>query len=397
MEDEIYCTFDDSDKGEVLGEEILVEELEETDKVFLGEVLKDFFPSETEEYYIKDNHYMVKIPLTGEYFPMPDNNLAWCADFYFPHYVANFEYLSNFGIRYKRYYEICIEILHPYYRGYDRKAWEKCPLKFQIDSTRVEVGGMSKLFFAVVKHGSFISLTNQQGEIKYPTIKILLGEGKDYQEEVIKILFYLNTYYFKNTQFKAKLRDLYLFENFLNEYNDSDPYDICSEKLREMGREERDFISVEPLILWYNACVEEGVQKFLSLYRILEFFMQRAILNTIRMVRYDTDISEQSLYKIFNLRYEEKQLANLIEDVLDEECKRRIANLLIRGKLTSKGDTSNISSLLYNFRNSLVHAKENELDKTKLPNPFEVDNFVDQWIRVVEIIAFECIQKYNRK
>lgn len=55
MEDEIYCTFDDSDKGEVLGEEILVEELEETDKVFLGEVLKDFFPAETEEYYIKDN------------------------------------------------------------------------------------------------------------------------------------------------------------------------------------------------------------------------------------------------------------------------------------------------------------------------------------------------------
>ncbi|MBD9177653.1 MAG: hypothetical protein EGP82_00485, partial [Odoribacter splanchnicus] len=332
-----------------------------------------------------------------DYFPMPDNNLEWFHNFYFPGGIDDLEYIADAGIRYKNYYEICIKISHPSYGGYAKEAWKKCPLKFQIDSTRIEVGTMSKFLFSLIRYAASISLIDQNKEIEYSTIKILLGEGKDYQAEVIKVLFYLNTYYFKDTQFEAKLVKLYLFDNWGDEYDARDPFDIYPEHLRKIERQEKDFISVEPLNLYYNAHIEKGEQKFLSLYRILEFFMQRAILNKIQTIRYDTNISEDSLDKMLNLRYEEKQLANLIEDVLDKAHKQKVVDLAIDNKLIKEGYISNISSSLYNFRNSLVHAKENELEKTKFPNPFEVNHLVDKWISVIEIISLECIRKYNQK
>lgn len=392
MEDEIY-----TDEDFFIEEDNISEEIEVDNTILLGEVLKNFFPEESEEHYIKDNHYMVKVPLLEDYVSMPDNSLEWFHNFYFPRVIDDLEYIADVGIRYRNYYEVCIKISHPYYGSHNKKAWKKCPLKFQIDSTKIEVGAMSKLLFSLIRYGASISLIDQNKEIEYSTIKMLVDEGKDYQAEVLKVIFYLNTYYFKDTQFETKLGKLYLFDDFWNDYDNRDPSDIYPEHLRKIERQEKDFISIEPLNLYYNAHVEKGEQKFLSLYRILEFFMQRAILNKIQTIRYDTNISENTLYKMLNLRYEEKQLANLIEDVLDKAHKQKVVDLAIDNKLIKEGCISNISSSLYNFRNSLVHAKESEIEKTKFPNPFEVNHIVDKWISVVEIISLECIRKYNQK
>lgn len=393
MEDEINI---DGDVNEdiFIEEDNISEEIEVT--IRLGQVLKDFFPEESEEHYIKDNHYMVKVPLLEDYLSMPDNDLEWVHNFYFPGGIDDLEYVADIGIRYKNYYEVCIKISHPSYGGYDKESWKKCPLKFRIGSTRIEVGPMSKLLFSLIRYEASISLIDQNKEIEFSTIKLLLDKRIDYQAEILKVLFYLNTHYFKHTQFDAKLVKLHLFDNWGDEYDASDPLDIYPEGLRKIERKEKDFISIEPLTLFYNAHVEKGEQKFLSLYRILEFFMQRAILNRIQTIRYDSNISEETLYKMLNLRYEEKQLANLIEDVLDENHKQRVIEFATNNKLIKESCASNIASSLYNYRNSLVHAKESELEKAKFPNPFKVNYTVNKWINVVKIISLECIRKYNQ-
>ncbi len=64
----------------------------------------------------------------------------------------------------------------------------------------------------------------------------------------------------------------------------------------------KDFENTEPLSLYSHAQTLSVDQKFLFLYRILEFFIYREEIIELREMRYDRNISEVDIMKRFELR-----------------------------------------------------------------------------------------------
>src|SRR5690606_9020222 len=99
---------------------------------------------------------------------------------------------------------------------------------------------------------------------------------------------------------------LNLFENDID--------DIFRKVKRRRTRTLKDLISKEPLVFYTQAVSLTGDEKFLCLYRIIEFFMYRARVNRIKEIRFNTSISDKELLMFFDHKDELSMLENLITE-----------------------------------------------------------------------------------
>ena len=83
---------------------------------------------------------------------------------------------------------------------------------------------------------------------------------------------------------------------------------------------------MEPLKLYNQAQLLNGDEKFLYLYRILEFFTLRARIRKLNEIRYDKNISDLLLLKTIDQKNEEMLLENLINEALNSKQKKRISH-----------------------------------------------------------------------
>ena len=341
----------------------------------------------------------VNVNLINEPIKIHSSQLDKICSYEKPDKIPSFKYLDSYGIKFKNYFEICINISHHEYTFMDESnEWRATPLKFKIGNNQFEIGPISNLMVLLTEP---IYSDNNIGFYdfdRFATIKLSLNDGLDYKEEFCKALYYLNSYYLKPIGFHATLMRL--------DSSDDDPLDILYENevedvfkkaSRKRNFKRKNFISIEPLNLYNEAMGKHGEQRFMLLYRILEFFISRAIKKKIVDMRYDTTISEEEILKAISLKNEEQQLSNLLKEVLTPSNKRRLSEFCNSNGLIDGSEFNKVCMSLYAYRNSLVHAKETEIERTSFPDPFEDKEHTNLWANIVDEIARKCIKKYNEE
>lgn len=157
---------------------------------------------------------------------------------------------------------------------------------------------------------------------------------------------------------------------------------------------DRDFRFTAP-INCFNGAMRSGnkLEKFLGLYKILEFFWNSALEEKIVKLRksklgdgpYARAIIELNLTREIN-RFE-LFLTELIDDDLKEFIEEDVG-------LTIKS-MSDFAKEIYDFRNSVVHAKQERIEE---PEPYEryKREFVNEsLLEAVEYLALKAIEKWG--
>ncbi len=308
---------------------------------------------------------------------------------------SGLNYIQHCGYIFKGFGEISISVFHPKYFFIDKaEEWIAKPLKFKIEKTKFEVGPASPLF-VLLNEPIYRDSDWQYDFQNFASIKVINTDKTDIKEDIIKALYYLNSHYLKPIGFAAKIYQMEIIEDDPLNLWENDIYDIFKKVNRVRTRTRANLISTEPLILYNQAQVTKGDEKFLYLYRILEFFMHRAKIRKVNELRFDTNVSDSQLLKIIELRNEEMQLANLLNETLTNNQKKKISRYAHHKGLIREDDFKYLAKALYKFRNSIVHAKEHQIEDTKIPDPFEQSYDVQPWIYIVDEIVIRCIRKYN--
>lgn len=312
--------------------------------------------------------------------------------------IRDFKYIATYGILYKEYAEIYLDIMHPNYEiltfHYEDETWPIPPLEFEIGNTTFIVGLASPLLVLLTEP------IYRDSDFSYnfhniTSMKIIIKDKNlDIQNEILKGLYYLNSFYLKPMQLCTKLKSI--------EFLVSDPLDLYSNKTVEdilqpikRTKIQKDLNSTEPLQLYNHALSCKNEEKFLFLYRVLEFFMHKARVENLKKIRIDMNITEDELIKIVEQRNEENQLSTLLIEAIPLNLKNKIIKYAQTHNLIKDNKYNSLVQALYKFRNSIVHAKEKEITRTTIPDPFNTNSVIDHWIVIVDEFAIKCIEKYN--
>lgn len=309
--------------------------------------------------------------------------------------IKGLKYFNNCGVISQNYGEIYLDIMHKddpsFGNFYD---WNDNKLVFDIGTKRFEVSCASPLFVLLTEP------IYRDSELLYDfenflTIKIFNTDENTLKDDLNKSLFYLNSFYLKPLEFVTKVNTLKC--NFDSELTEDYLFDKSEMLTRKRIRKRDDFEVIEPLSLYNRAQLQIGEVKFLYLYRILEFFMRRAQLLDIHEKRHDETIEDEELIKVFEKKGEQDRLRLLLNQVCRPTLKKRISNYAFSKKLIKNNDFSVIAKQMYGYRNSLVHAKEEAIMNTEIPDILECNSRDNFWVNIVELISLECIKKYNKK
>ena len=135
------------------------------------------------------------------------------------------------------------------------------------------------------------------------------------------------------------------------------------------------------------AASQSGDSRFLGFYRVLEYFFYRATVKEVDRARIDPAVATDTLIELARAQRELDQLKHLLRSTMTAGEKRAIVSLTARKGLVKKATLEHVAEALYSHRNSLVHAKESELARTRLPNPLSADSHQPLWDKFAEEVA----------
>jgi len=313
--------------------------------------------------------------------------------------IRKLKYHGDCGISFDNYSEYFITIEHPQYFFLDLPSdWpSSSPLKFRIGEVSVVVGDASPLIVLLMESHYRDSDVHPDGFNSFATIKLHGVEQKLSEACFHKALYYINSHYFKPVDLVASLKHLETdFDDPLGIfYGGTEPEEAFKKIIRKRIRTRDDFTNIEPLVLYNHACISAGNEAFISYYRVLEFFFIRAILNNIEVLRNDLSANSQDILDIASARNEEEQLRNLIANILTSSQKKKLFEYAKKQNLIKDSKLHDFVAGLYAFRNSLVHAKEKQLQKTTLPDPFMTSSNIKKWTYIVAVCAERAIRKFS--
>ncbi len=339
----------------------------------------------------------IPIPLINNSIKLHETQLVKLIQGSKPNRIPGFNYIDNYGFTYKNYYELFISIQSDDYAWFEGDQWKADPLKFKIADSQFEIGLFSSLMVLltepIYRDSDYYYDFNE-----FASIKMSIPKGADYKDEFTKGIFYLNSYYLKPISFYAQLKSIEFDDGDpLELFSRSDPESVFNVTTRKRNFKRKDFNKCEPLHLYNFATTTKGEQRFLSYYRVLEFFMDQALLMRANSIRYDKSISDEDLVTEIKIRNEQEQLNVLLKTILSTSKRSKLIDYCLHKGFIQVRRFDKICNELYKFRNSIVHAKERELINTRFPNPFEKDDRLMSWIYIVSEIAKECIMKLNSK
>ncbi|MBN2267656.1 MAG: hypothetical protein JW725_04970 [Candidatus Babeliaceae bacterium] len=307
---------------------------------------------------------------------------------------------EDYGITFGNYSEFFITISHPNYSWLNEKsAWPADkPLKFKIEEVFVTVSSASRLL-AMLTESHFRDSDYHQNDFTWFSSVSLIGAAKDQAKDFFhKAVYYLNAHYLRPLKIYANLLGISAhFEDPLGLYDGTNAEAAFKRLTRHRLRKRSDFHRKEPLILYNHACSASGTSQFLSFYRVLEFFFRRNILLEIEQYRKDLSYSAEDIFSLATSRNEPDQLSQLFKSILTSSQKKNLAEYAHRHGLIKGKTVNDLYKGLYSFRNSIVHAKEQDLNTTNLPDPFVIDEQLDRWIYIARECADSAIKRLNSK
>ena len=360
----------------------------------LEDYLKQFEDSDEFILEFQENGLSITFKNSEFKFSITDKDLEELA--YGTRFSKEITYHGSSGFSMKNYTEICISVNNPFFILMDSATeWRTEPLKYSIGNSLIEVSDASPLFVLlfepVYRDSDFLYDFNE-----FATIKIFSMNSKAAKSDFIKALYYLNSSFLKKIGFVASVNHL--------EIDYSDPFELYEngvdsvfDKIKSKEILKRQNLkSIEPLLFYNQAQIAKGSEKFLQLYRILEFFMERARINKLKELRHDYSVSESEFIKFVEGKNEEKLLLNVINESFGEQNKMKIVDFAKEKNLIKERKFEVFVKELYKYRNSLVHAKEKQILNTHIPNPFERNIQEDIWNTLLEDISVKVIRRFNK-
>ena len=341
----------------------------------------------------------IDVPGTSSTLRLGKNQLEIIEAGYLIDDIRKLKYHRDCGISFDNYSEFFIAIEHPQYFFLDLPYdWPgTVPLRFRVGDVSIVVGDVSPLIVLLMESHYRDSDVHPDGFSSFATVRLHGVDHKLAEASFHKALYYINSHYFKPVSLVASLRHVESdFDDPLGLfYGTSEPEEAFKKIIRRRIRKRDDFINTEPLILYNHACISSGNESFISYYRVLEFFFTRAILANIEFLKNDPSASAQDILDSVTVRNEEQQLRNLITRILTPSQKKKLFEYAKTQSLIKDAKLHDFVSGLYTFRNSLVHAKEKQLQKTTLPDPFMTNSNIKKWTYVVAVCAERAIRQLN--
>ena len=374
----------------------------------LQKILENYYEIESQLRSFNDTEFKIKsrglgieidIPGTSSTLRLGKNQLESLEAGYLIDDVSKLKYHQDCGISFHNYSEFFITIEHPQYFFLDLPSdWPvTVPLRFKVGDVSIIVGEASPLIVLLMESHYLDSDVHPDGFSSFATVRLHGVDNKLAEASFHKALYYINSHYLKHVGLVAALRHAESdFDDPLGLfYGTLEPEEAFKKITRRRIRKRNDFINTEPLILYNHACISSGHESFISYYRVLEFFFTRAILANIEILKNDPSASAQDILKIATAINEEQQLRNLIKRILTPSQKKKIFEYARAQSLIKEAKLQEFVSGLYAFRNSLVHAKEKQLQKTTLPDPFVTNSNIKKWTYIVAVCAERAIRQLN--
>lgn len=264
-------------------------------------------------------------------------------------------------------------------------------LRFRIGETSVEVGPPSPAAVFLLESYYEYEDFGQTGFEIYESIRLFPVAAENATNVLLQALFYLNSHYLRPGSGAAQPRYLRLPKD------DEDGYDGYREPNlhRARVRNRPPLVALEPVLIFNDAVLLHGESRFLGFYRVLEYFFHRALVASVAAGRLNAALSDEALITMARTQKELPQLASLLAAILTPAEKQRLSSFAAYRRLIAKPDARLIPEALYLFRNSLVHAKEAEIGRTTLPDPFKIDEITDHWAFIAETCAVKAIRRLN--
>lgn len=348
-------------------------------------------------YKFKSNEVLISLPHCSKLLVLTENNVDELNLSKMITRNNNLVYYPTCGFSFDSYCEYFINLKHPdfHFYNWDERWPFQDKLSFKIGDDFIECGDSSSLAVLLLSQ-IYIDPDIDPDRLKQlSTLKIFKNSTENYMNIFFKSLYYLNSHYFVNTGVTASLTHLGIDTDY-------DEFHKLNEKLEKLSlkriRNHKNFMDTNPLNLYNYACSLKGENKFLTFYRVLEYFFDSYKNKTVNSKRYDQNITDAELIKLASLKGELEYLKGLLKIITTNSVRNRLCKYAVRKKITKSNNFDELSTQLYSFRNSIVHAKESQIERTLIPDPFDIErtNTIKNWIYITRIFADLAISFYNK-
>lgn len=157
---------------------------------------------------------------------------------------------------------------------------------------------------------------------------------------------------------------------------------------------DRDFRFTAP-INFFNGAMRSGnkLEKFLGLYKILEFFWNSALEEKIvklRKSKLGDDPFARTIIEL-NLTREINRFELFLTELIDDDLKEFIEEDI---GLTIKS-MSDFAKEIYDFRNSVVHAKQERIEKHEPYERYKREFVNESLLEAIEYLSLKSIEKWG--
>ena len=154
---------------------------------------------------------------------------------------------------------------------------------------------------------------------------------------------------------------------------------------------------LEPLrFYYYGLRHDDDTSACILLYKVVEFYAFFSHQKEIGKLRHDDSISDADfLQKVSSLlsREERGPIIRLIASITDNDIlKKAAANSLV----DEKGDIPKFSNSLYEFRNSIVHAKYDVGKQSHSRSFIPKEDSATHWREILKLLAWRAIERIGR-
>lgn len=134
-------------------------------------------------------------------------------------------------------------------------------------------------------------------------------------------------------------------------------------------------------------------EKFLNLYKILEFFWRSAIEETIislRTAKIDNGNFAKSIFNL-NVAREIDRLKHFLNVLIDDDTEEVLKEDLCH----SFSNFEKLAEEIYDFRNAIVHAKQERMDEAAPAERFKGEFLNESLLETVEYLALKAIERWG--
>jgi hypothetical protein len=267
-------------------------------------------------------------------------------------------------------------------------------LRFRIGETLIEVGPASHLLPFLMEPYYRIHSEEQFGFEIYPTVKVISAPFERHRTLFHRALYYLNADYLRTVGTSAALHHLVdpesIWDGDEEESSDDTPFITRT----RVGRRS-DFHSDAPLILFNDASDRYDETMFLGFYRVLEYFFYRSLLQQLSRARHDDGVADEDLLALAKTPNEVSHLQKLLAGCVPRSRQKGLCWFAQRKGLIKGNSFGDLVAALYQFRNSVVHAKEEQIARAVVPDPFEQNAMASSWNAIIRELAMRAIRRYN--